>query len=162
MQKMPLCSIIIISAGLISGCGAASLNATQSPSHDPSRFTYTRTYCMPDRETHFETVTVELSKISAAPPAPPNYGGFIRPASRVSFAGFDAHWGAHDLESRLNHPAPAAQFVAVLEGVFSITTTDGEMRRFRAGDVLRVEDTSPCKGHITVLGDKPGFIMVGR
>ena len=56
----------------------------------------------------------------------------------------------------------AAQFVAILEGLVSVTATDGETRRFRAGDVLRAEDTSPCKGHITVVGDKPDFIMVAR
>jgi uncharacterized cupin superfamily protein len=160
MRKMLLCSIV--SAVLLSGCGAASLDAAQSPSRDLSRFTYTRIYCTPDTETHFETVTVELSKVSANPPASPAYLGGNRPASRVFFGGYDAHWGAHDLETRLNHPAPAAQFVAILEGVFSITTTDGETRRFRAGDVVRAEDTSSCKGHITVVDDKPGFVMVGR
>ena len=31
-------------------------------------------------------------------------------------------------------------------------TTDGETRRFQAGDVVRVEDIAPCKGHIAVWG----------
>ena len=53
--------------------------------------------------------------------------------------------------------------MTVLEGVWSITTTDGETRRFRKGDVFRVEDTAPCKGHITVnLTDTPGFLMFAR
>jgi hypothetical protein len=25
-----------------------------------------------------------------------------------------------------------------------------------------LEDTSPCKGHITVVGDQPGFLMFVR
>ena len=48
------------------------------------------------------------------------------------------------------------------DGNVSITTTDGETRQFRTGDVVRVEDTSPCKGHITVVGDQPGFLMISR
>ena len=83
-------------------------------------------------------------------------------ASKTFFGGFDAGWGAHDLENRLNHPTPATQFGIVLQGTFSITTTDGETRRLRPGSVFRLEDTSPCKGHITVVGDQTGFLMFVR
>jgi hypothetical protein len=131
-------------------------------SHNPSRFTYVRLYCTPEGDTHFQDVTVELREMNFAPPAAPIYIGGDVPASSVFFGGFDAAWGAHDLETRLNHPAPATQFGVVLRGVFSITTTDGETRRFRPGDVFRVEDTSPCKGHITVVGDQPGMLMFAR
>jgi uncharacterized cupin superfamily protein len=82
--------------------------------------------------------------------------------SRAFFGGFDAGWGAQDLENRLNHPTPAIQFGIVLQGTFSITTTDGETRRLRPGSVFRLEDTSPCKGHITVVGEEPGFLMFVR
>ena len=84
------------------------------------------------------------------------------PASRAFFGGFDTRWGAQDLENRLNHPAPATQFGIVLQGNFSITTTDGETRQLRPGNVFRLEDTSPCKGHITVVGEQPGFLMFVR
>jgi hypothetical protein len=40
--------------------------------------------------------------------------------------------------------------------------TDGETRQLRPGNVFRLEDTSPCKGHITVVGDQPGFLMFVR
>jgi hypothetical protein len=75
---------------------------------------------------------------------------------------FDQHWGTEDLQKRLNHPTPAVQFLTVLRGTFSISATDGETRQFHAGEVLRLEDTSPCKGHITVVGDQPGFLMFAR
>src|SRR6478609_6805394 len=39
-------------------------------SRDPSHFTYARLYCAPDGNTHFQDVTVELSKTNFAPPAP--------------------------------------------------------------------------------------------
>jgi len=131
-------------------------------SRDPSRFTYARLYCGPGGDTHFQDVTVELRQMNFAPPAPPVYIGTDLSASRAFVGGFDAGWGAHDLENRLNHPTPATQFGIVLQGIFSITSTDGETRRLRPGAVFRLEDTSPCKGHITVVGDQTGFLMFVR
>jgi hypothetical protein len=131
-------------------------------SSDPARFTYARLYCGPEGDTHFQNVTVDLRKTNFAPPAPRIYIGSDFPASRTFFGGFDASWGTHDLENRLNHPTPALQFGIVLQGVFSITTTDGETRRLPPGSVFRLEDTSPCKGHITVVDDQIGFLMFVR
>jgi len=144
----------------VSGCSTGWFSKAEP--RDPSRFAYTRVFCTPDNESHFETVTVALSKTNAAPPASPLYTGGNRPVSTALFVGADAQWGTHDLQNRLNHPAPAAQFVVLLAGTFSVTTTDGNTRRFSPGDVVRVEDTAPCKGHITVVGDKPGFLMFAR
>jgi len=157
MRKMLVFSLV--STVLFPGCGTGAFQTAQSQSSNPSRFTYTRIYCTPDTETHFENVTVELSKTNAAPPAQPLYAGGNRQVSSTLFLGADARWGTHDLENRLNHPAPAAQFVVVLAGVFSVTTTDGKTRQFSAGDVVRVEDTASCKGHITVMGDKPVYLV---
>ena len=126
------------------------------------RFTYTRIYCTPDAETHFENVSLELSKTDVAPPAPPAYAGGSRQGSGTLFVGMDAHWGADDLKSRLYHPAPVSQYVVVLAGTVSATTTDGETRQFMPGDVVRVEDTAPCRGHITVVADKPVLLMFAR
>ena len=152
---------LIIGCVLLSSCGTASVTQTTQQSQGPSRFTYTRLFCTPDNESHFETVTIDLAKVDAVPPAPPLFVN-TTPASRTVFAGFDAHWGAQDLQARKFRPAPSAQFVVYLQGVMSITTTDGETRHFRPGDVLRVEDTAPCKGHISVVGEKPAFTMISR
>jgi hypothetical protein len=149
-------------SGATSGKGMTAVEQTAEASHDPSRSSYSRLYCTPDGNSHFQNVTVELRKINFAPPAAPLYIGGDVPASSAFFGGFEAHWGAHDLENRLYHPTPAVQFFIILEGDFSITTTDGETRQFRPGDVVRLEDTSPCKGHATVVGDKPGFTMFAR
>ncbi len=129
---------------------------------DPSHFTYGRLYCTPDGESHFQNVTVELRKMNFAPPASPISVGGDSAAASAFFAGFEPHWGAEDLQKRLNHPTPAVQFLTVVGGVFSITATDGETRQFHVGEVLRLEDTAPCKGHITVVGDQPGFLMFAR
>ena len=136
-------------------------NATRSQ-HDASQFTYVRLYCTPDNETHFTELTVGLDKQNFAPPAAPIYIGSNRPASNVFLAGFEAHWGAADLTNRLYHPTPAVQLFTVVEGTFSITVTDGETRQLHAGDVVQLEDAAPCKGHITVLGDKLGFLLFAR
>ncbi len=150
------------SSGATSATGLPPIGQTSEGPRHPSRFTYPRLYCTPDGNSHFEDVTVELRQIDFAPPAAPIYIGGHVPASTAFFGGFEAGWGARDLKARLHHPAPAAQFIVVLEGEFSVTTTDGETKRFRPGDVFRVEDTPPCKGHITVVGDKPGFFMFAR
>ena len=138
------------------------LAQTARDSRDPSRITYLRLYCTPDGNSHFESVTGELRATDFAPPAAPLYIGGSIPASTTFFGGFDARWGTRDLERQLYHPTPAVQFLIILAGDFSITATDGEMRRFRPGDVLRLEDAAPCKGHITVVGDRPAFTMFVR
>jgi hypothetical protein len=142
---------------------ATFIDAAPSTSGDPSRYTYTRIYCTPDSETHFQEVTVDLAKTSFAPPAAPIYLGGQHPASATFFVGAEAHWGTEDLKNGLNHPTPAAQFAVLLRGALSITTTDGKTRRFLPGDVLRLEDTAPCKGHISVnQGGTPGFVLFAR
>jgi hypothetical protein len=138
---------LVVAVAALSGHATASRG---EDSTDPSRFTYARLFCGPDGNSHFQDVTAELRKTDFAPPAPPVHIGSDFPAALAFFGGFDARWGAQDLENRLNL------------GSFSITTTDGETRRLRPGNVFRLEDTAPCKGHITVVGDQPGFLMFVR
>jgi hypothetical protein len=107
-------------------------------------------------------VTVELSKENFAPPAAPIAIGGKQQVSRSFIAGFEAHWGTADLKTHLNHPTPAVQLFTVLAGVFSITATDGETRQLHPGDVVQLEDVAPCKGHVTVVGDKPGYLLFAR
>jgi hypothetical protein len=152
----------LLFVGALAAMSVGIATSRGEESTDPSRFTYARLYCGPDGNTHFQDVTAELRATNFAPPAPPVHIGSDFPASRAFFGGFDARWGARDLEKRLNHPTPAIQFGIVLQGIFSITATDGETRQLRPGNVFRLEDTSPCKGHITVVGDQPGFLMFVR
>ena len=155
LQVATIATILVFGA-------AVSFPAYAASSDDPSRFIYTRIYCTPEGVTHFKDVTVELSKNDIAPPAAPVYIGGKLPASVACFGGFEPVWGSRDLENRLNHPGPAALFATILRGKFSITTTDGDKRQFSPGDMVRVEDNAPCKGHITVAGDKAGFLMFAR
>jgi hypothetical protein len=46
------------------------------------------------------------------------------------------------------HTAPRRQYIVLLDGEIEITVSDGEMRRFAGGDILRMEDTFG-RGHKT-------------
>jgi hypothetical protein len=46
------------------------------------------------------------------------------------------------------HPAPHRQFIILLDGEIEITAGSGEVKRFRGGDILLVEDTEG-RGHLT-------------
>jgi hypothetical protein len=63
-------------------------------------------------------------------------------ASSVRFLAAPAGW---DLPS---HPAPRVQWMVTLRGTVEVRTTDGAVRRFNAGDVVRLEDTTGL-GHAT-------------
>ena len=142
--------------------GAGVIGSTAKAEDDDSRFTYVRLHCTADHQSHFSDVTIELAKQNFAAPAAPIAIGGNKPTSRAFIAGFGAHWGAADLQKHLNHPTPAVQLFTVLRGEFSITATDGETRQLHAGDLVLLEDITPCRGHITVVGDKPGFLFFAR
>jgi hypothetical protein len=142
--------------------GVSVISSTSKAEDDASRFTYVRLHCTPDQQTHFTDVTIDLIQENFAPPAAPIAIGGNKPTSRAFIAGFGAHWGAADLQNHLNHPTPAVQLFTVLRGVFSITVTDSETRQLHAGDLVLLEDITPCTGHITVVGDTPGFLLFAR
>lgn len=157
MKQTLGCFVVIIS---LAGCGTTSERPT-AQSLEPSRVSYARIYCTPDNESHFETVTTNLAKVDAAPPALPFYAKGSS-ATRVAFAAFEAGWGAQDEKAKKYHPAPAPQYVIYLTGQMLVNTSDGQSRQFGSGDVLRVEDVAPCKGHISVAGPTPVHTMVVR
>jgi Cupin domain len=142
--------------------GVSAISSTAKTEDDISRFTYVRLHCTGDNQSHFTDVTIELTKENFAPPAAPIAIGGNRPTAKAFIAGFGAHWGAADLQTHLNHPTPAIQLFTVLRGEFSITATDGETRQLHAGDLVLLEDITPCRGHITVVGDNPGFLLFAR
>ena len=159
-----LASLYLAVAAMLAGSGipATVANAQDAGATQPSRMNLARIVCGADGETRFENVAVDLRRMDAAPPAPPLYVGGLQQLSRLTFAGFDPGWGSQDREAGTPHPAPVAQTVIILSGSFVITTTNGETRRFQPGDVLRVEDTPPCKGHITVAGDMATLVALLR
>ena len=102
--------------------------------------TYTRLYSDEHGESHFEDIEIDLTMTDYAPPAPPLELSSATPATQFGFMNAPAGWSSDW------HPATARNIFFVLSGEWEVTATDGEARRFTAGSVLRVEDTTG-KGH---------------
>jgi mannose-6-phosphate isomerase-like protein (cupin superfamily) len=103
---------------------------------------YRRIYCDDAGDSHFEDVSVKLSPVEFAPPAPPlNLAAPIDSERMILFsvpAGWVGDW----------HPTPCPQFYIQLSGELEIQVGDGEIRKFSAGSIILVEDTSG-KGHVS-------------
>ncbi len=138
---------IILPFLAMTGCATAGPGSVQSA--DPSVVTWTRLYCTPDNESHFETRSAPLDRIDFAPPASPIFIGGGGPATKVVFGGFDRAWGADDVRSGKTHPTPVVQWITVLSGKMVLHATDGDERVVGPGDMIHLEDVAPCRGHIT-------------
>ena len=56
------------------------------------------------------------------------------------------------------HNAPASQIVVVLSGVLEVGTTDGQTRRWRAGEAFLADDVTG-EGHTTRTVDGPVRVL---
>ena len=101
---------------------------------------YTRVYTDEIGESHFLDVDVEFKSIDFAPPAPPLDISDPLSATQCSFLRAPADWFGDW------HPAPFRQLHFYLAGEVEAETSDGEIRRFKQGDVVLVEDITG-KGH---------------
>ncbi len=97
----------------------------------------TRIYADAAGESHFADIDIPLTDAGTI--------GLLSqpmPASSVIFREtlphYDFDW----------HPAPRRQLVVLLDGEIEITTSDGQSRTFRGGDILLLEDTTG-RGHKT-------------
>jgi hypothetical protein len=102
--------------------------------------TYARLYSDDEGESHFEDVEIDLTSTDYAPPAPPLNLSAFTPATQFCFMNAPAGWSSDW------HPSSGRNVFFVLTGEWEVTASDGETRRFPAGSVLLVEDTTG-KGH---------------
>lgn len=110
-------------------------------------FTYVRIYTDESGASHFSDESLELALINPGKniqptPATVPFGanGFIILCPN---AGEEVDW----------HPAPRNQFNIILNGIFEVEVSDGEIRQFRAGSVILLEDVEG-KGHRTrIIGE---------
>lgn len=137
-----------VAASTPTATSAAGQSMT-SNSTDASTVKWTRLYCTPDNESHFETTSSALEQINFAPPASPIFIGGGGPASKVVFGGFEQNWGAADVQSGKTHPTPVVQWITVLAGKMVLSSTDGDSLTIGPGDIIHLEDVAPCRGHIT-------------
>ena len=117
---------------------------------------YARLYNDVAGESHFEDVEAGLSPAVYAPPAPPLSVSDFIPAAAFALVNAPARWKGDW------HPAAARSLYFLLTGEWELTASDGEVRRFSAESILRVEDTSG-KGHASRgLGDGDSLAAVVR
>jgi len=96
---------------------------------------YTRIYSDESGDSHFEEVEVQLTDSGQV--------GLLSDTFSVLTLQFRVNNPEYNLDL---HNAPAKQFVILLDGEIEITTSLGETRNFKGGDILLVEDTEG-KGH---------------
>ena len=100
-------------------------------------FIVTRIYSDSKGESHFEDVSIPLESRGKI--------GFLSENLESTSVRFRNVVPGYDYDF---HNAPRRQLIFLLNGVIQIETSMGETRKFSAGDVLLVEDTSG-KGHRT-------------
>jgi quercetin dioxygenase-like cupin family protein len=114
---------------------------------------YTRIYCDAAGESHFEDVSVNVAPVDFAPPAPPLNLAAPLEAERMILCAVPAGWVGDW------HPAPHRQFYFQMSGQLEVQVSDGEIRRFSAGSLVLLEDTTG-KGHLTRVVGSSGVDAV--
>ncbi len=105
-------------------------------------FQYVRLFSDKSGDSHFAEVRADLAPANFAPPAPPLLVSAPFESARFVFLAAPRGW------SGAWHPATCQQIVSFVSGEIEVEVTDGESRRFVAGDVLWMEDTTGS-GHAT-------------
>ena len=97
---------------------------------------YLRLYADKEGESHFEDVSVDMSSVELAPPAPPMNVAEFLPSNRYTYIEVPADWDGG------RHCTPTHQVVVVLSGGMEFTASNGEVRQVLAGSVISIEDTT--------------------
>jgi hypothetical protein len=119
------------------------------------RVDYVRMYDDADGASHFEDLALDLEERDFAPPAAPAMVGAFEPSSGTLFFGAAPGWGGE-----IPHPSPQRQVFCVLRGAIEVTVSDGERRRFSAGDVIVLDDTRGS-GHSTRVVGAGDLVIFG-
>lgn len=117
--------------------------------------TYVRIYTDAEGETHFEDITLDLFPIDFAPPADPMNVAQFLPTAKSYWVGASVGWSGEE-----PHPSPRRQIMCIMQGIFEVTVSDGEVRQLPAGTVVLVEDTWG-KGHQTKIVSGGNALMFG-
>ena len=117
-------------------------------------FEYFRVYADADGESHFEDVQLPMDVVDFAPPAAPLDMASLGAASSMAVISSDAAW-----QGSAFHPAPARQFMVILDGHGAITASDGERRSGGPGMRFLLEDTTG-KGHSSEFFDEVTALVI--
>jgi hypothetical protein len=99
------------------------------------RIPIVRLYADQAGESHFSDEQLETVTADFAPPAPAVYVSAPAEAKRSLLLLLPDGWYG-DL-----HPAPNRQLMVMVTGTLEVTASDGEVRRFKSGDAVLVQDT---------------------
>lgn len=91
-------------------------------------------------ESHFDEVEIEFASTDYVEGAAPLELSQSQAAMDYRFMNAPAGWTSEW------HPSSARNLFVVITGEWEVTASDGEVQRFKTGDVLLVEDTTG-KGH---------------
>lgn len=119
----------------------------------PTELTYPRLFAGPDGVSHFGEGRLPFRMAEFAPPAP------AIPVAVTTATGCVFLHVAGGLATGW-HPAPARQLVLFLAGVIAGEAGDGEVRRFAAGSVLLVEDTTGRGHNLRVVSTEPALLAL--
>ena len=100
-------------------------------------FQITRLFSDDNGDSHFEDFSIPLNDSGPI--------GFLSDPLKVKEVIFREVEPTYDYDF---HNAPQKQYLILLDGVIEIETSTGEIRHFKAGDILLLEDTTG-KGHKT-------------
>lgn len=103
---------------------------------------YTRIYSDEAGESHFEDISVDVLPVDFAPPAAPLNLAVPIDSERMILCSVPVGWVGDW------HPTPRRQFYFQMSGELEVQVSDGEIRRFSAGSLVLLSDTSG-KGHLT-------------
>lgn len=99
-------------------------------------------------DSYFEDISIPLKSVQIVANTPELFVSSSQAAQHL-FAINPSHW-----EGEM-HVAPQRQYVIILSGCLEVTTSKGDTRQFKTGNIVLAEDVTG-RGHKTVtIGDEP-------
>jgi quercetin dioxygenase-like cupin family protein len=120
---------------------------------DSGKLNVTRLYTDSAGESHFLDETAEVQEVDFAPPAPPMFMSAPTAVDQMVYLKLPVGWYG-DL-----HPAPRRQQMTLLSGALEVQASDGEVRQFKPGETVLVEDTTG-KGHASKSVNGESIVLV--
>lgn len=121
---------------------ASAAQAQNAPAASPEPLEYVRIYADSSGASHFADAEMPLALVDPGQGIPPTPAAAPIPGTGLMMLcpppGAFVDW----------HPAPRRQYNLMLSGTVEVEVSDGTRRRFGAGNVLLVEDTTG-QGHRT-------------
>jgi hypothetical protein len=114
---------------------------------------YTRLFADDCGRSCFEDAEVALSHGMAIPPAEPLQAAEFLASEGIFWVGAPTTW-----KGEAAHPAPRRLVFVIVHGEYEIMVSGGATRRFPAGSVLLIEDTSGM-GHSTRITSADNVIV---